>query len=223
MLLTRILQMDLTIAAISVPERGRVELGLLKRMCTSAAWLLLAVAIFSVGLRSEATGMDLASSLGLTESFEMRRLPLQVLEGSMVLTPQQPMERYDEGAIIASCLPLPMLVLRPALPTATGSAQLYIHTDELDPSTHITAGPLELPRSSRDASLWRWRGGGRWGSHMGGKRGTTVCGMTWRRLWIYSCLDGGGRGGGCCWGDARWPSERPRSRQGSCSNGQLFD
>jgi hypothetical protein len=111
-LLTRILQMALTITAISAPERGRVELGLLKRMCTSAACLLLVVAVFSVGLRSEAIGMDLASSLGLTESFEMRRLPLQVLEGSMVLTPQRPMERYDEGAIIASCLPLPMLVLR---------------------------------------------------------------------------------------------------------------
>jgi hypothetical protein len=47
---------------------GRVELGLLKRMCTSVARLLLPMAVFSVGLGSAATRIDSASSLGLTES-----------------------------------------------------------------------------------------------------------------------------------------------------------
>jgi hypothetical protein len=46
---------------------GRVELGLLKRMCISVVWLLLLVAVFSVILRSAATRIDSASSLGLTE------------------------------------------------------------------------------------------------------------------------------------------------------------
>jgi uncharacterized RDD family membrane protein YckC len=114
MLLTRILQMALATTGIAAPGRGRVELGLLKGMCTSATWLLLVVAVFSVSLCSTATWTDPASSLGLIESSETRRLPLRVLEGSMVLTSQQPMEWYDEGATIASCLPPTMLVLRPA-------------------------------------------------------------------------------------------------------------
>jgi hypothetical protein len=81
-----------------------------------------------------------------------------------VLTPHQPMERYDEGATITSCLPLPKPVLGPALPATTSSVQLRIHGDGLDPSSHSTAGSLELPRSPREASMWRRRGGGRWGS-----------------------------------------------------------
>jgi hypothetical protein len=74
--------MTLATVAISVPGRGRVELGLLKRMCTSAAQLLLVVAVFSVGLHSVATGTDSTSLLGLTESFEMRRLPLLSVGGT---------------------------------------------------------------------------------------------------------------------------------------------
>jgi hypothetical protein len=65
MLLTRILQ--LATAAISVPGRGRVELGFLKRMCTSMRRLLLFVDSYN-SMHSTTSGLDSASSLGLLES-----------------------------------------------------------------------------------------------------------------------------------------------------------
>jgi hypothetical protein len=97
MLLTRILQ--LATAAISVPGRGRVELGFLKRMCTSTRRLLLFVDSYN-SMHSTASGLDSASSLGLLES--SLHLRLLMLEVSEVVAPQQSLECSDECAVIAS-------------------------------------------------------------------------------------------------------------------------
>jgi hypothetical protein len=93
-------------------------------LCTSAARLLLAVAIFVRGLRAAAAAGD-SDSLGLSESSLSSRfrllLRLLMLVGSVV-APKQPFDRPDDDACtVAASWPLP-LPLAFALPTADGRA-----------------------------------------------------------------------------------------------------
>jgi hypothetical protein len=90
-------------------KQARHDRTLSDRLCTSAARLLLAVAIFVGGLRAA----------GDSESSLSSRFRLLVLVVGSVVAPKQPFDRPDDDAAASCPPPLPLAL---ALPTADGRA-----------------------------------------------------------------------------------------------------